>query len=197
MVGVMSGLTAYFGLGEVGKAQAIYYASGVLAFGMCCVFLSLRIAQILGMFQRLSVAAVGVGNFSMNQNQTVITHLNAAFTLRNDSQRIMFYKLKRVHLSIETIGPKDLSVDESLVIIAPFGGIQSVNCATLQNIPAPKGGPAPTGHLEVQVLYGDDKDSLHYLFTYKAVVNVLLMKVNKELQATMSTQLKLLHHERA
>ena len=40
-------VTAWFGFKEVGVAQAIFYASGVLAFGMTTVFLSLRIAQIL------------------------------------------------------------------------------------------------------------------------------------------------------
>lgn len=197
MVGVMSGLTVYLGLGEVGKAQAIFYASGVFAFGLGCVFLSLRISQILGMFQRLSIIHTHVNGWSFNNlaNPTQITFLNGGFVLRNDSQRIMFYKLKRVHLSIETIGPKNSNVDESVVPISPFGGTQGVNCASIINIPFDLKKSAPEGTLEVQILYGDSKDSLDYLLTYKATVHVALTKVNKDWQASLPNQLKLLHHE--
>jgi hypothetical protein len=76
ITGVLTAMTAWFGIKEVGWAQAIFYASGVLAFGMTTAFLSLRIAQVIGMFQRLSIAGFGIVSVSLSRNNSEISHLN-------------------------------------------------------------------------------------------------------------------------
>ena len=192
----MSGIAVYFGLKEVGIAQAIFYASGVLAFGMSVVFLSLQISQILGMFQRLSISHIGILNVSLLKNNTEVSHLNAFFLLRNDSQRMMFYKLKRAYLSIDTRGPTNPDVDRGLIIIPPFGGSQSVNLATIQSITINKDRPAPAGVLEVEVEYGDEEDNLEYLFHYIANIQLLIGKQGNDYVAQLGASVKLIEHSR-
>jgi hypothetical protein len=42
----LTGAAVYLGIPQVGAAWAIFIASGVLAFGMTTVFLTLRISQL-------------------------------------------------------------------------------------------------------------------------------------------------------
>src|SRR5690242_12325707 len=84
VTGVLTAMTAWFGPKEFGWAQTIFYASGVFAFGMVTAFLTLRIAQIVGMFQRLTIAGFGIGSVSMGKNNSEIFHLNLTVVLRND-----------------------------------------------------------------------------------------------------------------
>jgi hypothetical protein len=124
--------TAWFGIPEVGLARAIFYSSGVLAFGMTTVFLSLRIAQILGMFQRLALASFGITSIILSSDETQIEHLNLFVVLRNDSQRPMFYRLRRMHAVMERRTPISETIDDKNVIIIPaLGGIQQVNFSTI------------------------------------------------------------------
>src|SRR5258708_1100347 len=71
--GVLSAVTAYFGYYEVGIARAIFFASGVMAFGMTIVFLWLRISSILGVFQRMSVAAIAIPNVAVDSQKGQVT----------------------------------------------------------------------------------------------------------------------------
>ena len=70
---VLSGMTAYFGYHELGIARAIFLATGVMAFGMCVVFLWLRISQMVGTFQRLSIMGIYVAQAAMDPTKTKVS----------------------------------------------------------------------------------------------------------------------------
>jgi hypothetical protein len=154
--------TAWLGIPEVGLARAIFYSSGVLAFGMTTVFLGLRIGQILGMFQRLSLASFGISSTTLNTDDTKIEHLNLFVVLRNDSQRPMFYRLKRMHVVLERTTPVSETVDDKNIIIIPaFGGTQQVSFSTIEKVPLPKT-KAPEGSIEVEIEYGSSAADLDF-----------------------------------
>jgi hypothetical protein len=200
---MLAGATGYFGLLEVGIAQAIFYASGVFAFGMTTIYLSLRISQILGQFQRLSIPQIGISSASMDKkpNSDEIEHLNMFFILRNESQRPMFYKLRRTQHNLGQRSPIADGVDESIVIIPATGGIQQVNLPTIQKVPLGKKVgdqpvPAPAGTIEVDVDYGPASDELDFHLHYKATIQVAITQPlgSKEKRAELMSSLKILKH---
>jgi len=205
-------VTAYFGFKEVGWAWAIFLSSGVLAFGMVTVFLSLRISQILGVFQRLTVAGFGISSIVLNDEDTEIDHLNLHCILRNDSQRPMFYKLKRAHASMERRGQASDAVDSNVIVIPAYGGIQSINFSTIEDIPFAKR-KGPEGQLELEIDYGSSSDSLEFHLREVVQLGISIFsttpvsKKNKNRrpstpppgpkQAQLFTQIKVLEHSRA
>jgi hypothetical protein len=199
---VLTVLTAYFGARDTNIAEAIFLATGVLAFGMTVVFLSIRISQLIGIFQRLSVGTLGISAVSLDKNHpTHINHINIFCTLRNDSQRLMFYRLRRSYHSLGRQTPISDQVDQTVVIIPAFGGIQQVNLATIEKVPLIKAigttvSPGPAGTIELEVEYGPERDELEYLMHYKADIQVGISTPigSKEQRAEMTSALKVLEH---
>lgn len=205
----LTALTAWFSSHEVGIGQAIFYSSGVLAFGMGTVFMSLRISQILGMFQRLTVAGFGISSIVLNDADREIDHLNLNCILRNDGQRPMFYKLKRIHVTMERQGPASSNVDSTVIVIPAFGGTQSINFPTIEDIPIPKD-RAPEGQLELEIDYGPDADALEFHLRQVIALGIAIYSTtpvakknrNKGLppgpkQAQLFPQVKVMEHSRA
>lgn len=207
----LTGAAVYLGIPQVGAAWAIFIASGVLAFGMTTVFLTLRISQLIGMFQRLSVPAYGISSISLSDNQSEIEHVNFNAQLRNDSQRPMFYRLKRMHVVVEQRTGVSETVDPNIIIIPAFGGTTGLNFATIQHIPLHKGGSGPQGQVELEVEYGPSADELTYLLRQVVTLGMGLSAVPgaggivktkqknapmAQMQAQLFTQIKILEHSK-
>jgi hypothetical protein len=176
----LSGVTAYFGYQELGIARAVFLATGVMAFGLTVTFLWLRISQILGIYQRLSVGALGVPNVALDSSQkpTKVSGINIQCVLRNDSQVLMFYQLKRVRNVMESRVPATHTVDHNIVTIPPNGGTQVINFATIEDIPFPdKKELRTSGNVELEVAYGRAKDELDFLFRYTSDLQVVFSKL--------------------
>jgi hypothetical protein len=124
----LSGMTVYFGYQELGIARSIFLGTGVMAFGMSVVFFWARISQMLSTFQRLSVAGFVVPNSGIDAPKNKISGINVQCIIRNDSQQLMFYKIKRMHQLIESKGAKDHSVDRNAMTISPNGGNAFLLC---------------------------------------------------------------------
>lgn len=204
---MVTGVTAWFGFQELGKAQAIFYAMGVLAFGLTCVFLWLRITSIVGIFRRLSVAALQIPNAavdgSKNNQVTLLNGINIQAVLRNDSQLLMFYRLRRANNSIESKVPPKHAVDRTVLIVPPNGGVSVINMATIEDVrPKNKDGRFD-GHLELEVEYGPAEDSLDYLLRYVADIQIVFgakpgaAPNTKEFQYTWVNSIRQLEHLKA
>ncbi|WP_426525628.1 hypothetical protein [Bradyrhizobium sp. McL0615] len=175
----LSGVTAYFGYHELGIARAIFLATGVMAFGLSVVFLWVRLSQMLGMYHRLSLASIGTPNVSLDSEQkpTTITGITFQCVLRNDSQAVMFYQLRKTNIVLEQRVPSQRAVDDNVVVISPFGGTQSISFATIENIPFQNRKDLRiSGQIEIEIAYGPAKDDLKFLFLYAANVQVAFGK---------------------
>jgi len=206
-------VTAYFGFKEVGWAWALFLSSGVLAFGMTTVFLSLRISQILGVFQRITIVNFGISSIFLNEKEVEIDLLNMNYVLRNDSQRPMFYKLTRGLVTIERQGQISTTVDPTVIVIPAFGGTQLINLATVEDIPAPKDRP-PEGDIEVELDYGSDPEHLDFHLREVVKIGISIVSMNPvtttttkqkkqpiwppgQKHAQLNVQVKVLEHSRA
>jgi hypothetical protein len=197
----LSAVTGYFGYQELGIARAIFLATGVMAFGMMITFLWMRISQISGVYQRISVMAFGVPNFGLDvlRAPTVVTGLNMQCLLRNDSQVLMFYQLKRAGNVMERRVPANTKVDNNIVVIPPNGGAQIINFATIENIPfSSKKELVMSGSIDMLVAYGPAKDDLCFLFHYAADTHIVFAKTpdGKNHAANMVTSITAFEHSK-
>jgi hypothetical protein len=101
------------------------------------------------MFQRLSVPFYGISSISLSEDISEIEHVNFSAQLRNDSQRPMFYRLKRMHVVVEQRTGLSETVDPSVIIIPAYAGTTGLNFATIQHIPLHKGAEGPKGQVEL------------------------------------------------
>lgn len=202
ITGALTAVTAYFGYYEVGIARAIFYASGVLVFGMTFVFLWLRIASIIGIFRRLSIAAFQVPNAGVDKSKNgkvlSLSGLNAQMVLRNDSQQLMYYRLRRTAHSLEGKVPISPGTDKSVIIIPPNGGMQVVNFATIEGIVTSSKDSRFKGHVDVEVEYGSSMDDLDYLFHYAADYQVVFtpMPGSNEFRIDQIASVRALEHSK-
>jgi hypothetical protein len=196
--GALSAVTGWLGYKEAGLAQAIFLAAGVFAFGMAAIFFALRVAAITGLFQRLSIPGVGVHTAAMGKGQSIAV-LSLNCVLRNDSQRLMFYRLKRATSSVARQVGSNNSVDKNIIIIPPNGGTQTVFFSSIENIPYKNGGAAPSGSIELDVEYGPSADDLKYVFSYGADVQIGIAKnkAKNETQLTVVSSVTTYIHSRA
>ena len=195
----LSAVTAYFGYQELGVARAIFLATGVMAFGMTVTFLWFRLAQIVGTFQRLTLLAFTVPNAAIDAQHGKVKGINVQCLLRNDSQMMMFYRLKRAHNSFERIGPKGTSVERNVVPISP-GGTATINLATIEDIPFPdKKTKRIEGEIEMEVEYGSAIDDLRFLLHYTTGMQVAFSPLpnSKEFRIDSANTLKIFEHSKA
>lgn len=190
-------VTAYFGYQELGLARAIFFATGVMAFGMATTFLWFRISQIAGTFQRLSIIGIYVPNASVESQRAKA--INTQVAVRNDSQMMMFYRLRRMHHSFNRIGPKESTVDKNIVPLSP-GGTATINFATVEDVPFPdKKHKLVSGEHDIEIEYGSAIDDLKFLLHYRADLQVVFSPIqnSKEFRIDSMGALKLFEHKRA
>jgi hypothetical protein len=195
----LSGMTVYFGYQELGIARAIFLATGVMAFGMSIVFFWARISQMLSTFQRLSMLGVAVPGASIDAPKGKVTGINLQCILRNDSQMMMFYRLKRVHHTFERIGPKDTGVDQNVVVALTPGNPAPINFATIEDVPFPdKKVKRISGNFDLEVEYGPAIDDLKFELQYKSDLSVVFNPIpnSKEFRIDLGASMKLFKHSR-
>lgn len=198
----LSGVTAYFGYQQLGLARCIFYATGVMAFGMTVVFLWARLSQMLGIFHRLFPATVVVPNVSIDVAKGKVNGINTQLILMNTSQQLMFYRLRRANGTYEGVGPKSRDVDQNIIAIAPNNGTQTINFATVQDVSFPSKKEKDrrlAGYLDLELEYGPAVDDLKYLFKYGAEIHVVFNAIpnSKEFRVDAATSLKKLEHSKA
>lgn len=200
----LSAVTAYFGYKDFGIAQAVFYASGVMAFGMTVVFLWLRISSLVGVFQRISLVAIAVPNVALDSprpgHPIGVKGINMQCVLRNDSQVLLFYRLRRIANMMEQRVPPTHPLDRNIVIIPPNGAMQPINFATIEDIPfASRKDPRISGHVDIEVEYGPAADELDFLFHYAADIQVVFspMSDTKRHRVDAVTSIKVFEHRKA
>lgn len=200
--GALGGLTVILGLPTLGFAQAIFLGTGVAAFTMAAIYFFVRLSAIAGVFQRLSVESFGFLQLAFDPATSTLTHINLMAKLKNDSQRLLFYRLRRAYVSIAKQTSADHKVDENVLIIA-VGGTAQIQFSTIGNVQmAFGGGEAPKGVLELEVEYGSTPEHLPYLFRHVAEIHLVGSLSDqpggtKALALAPITAIRQLEHKRA
>ena len=195
----LSGATAYFGYQELGIARSIFFASGVMAFGLASIFFWVRIFQMVGTFHRLTLINLYVANASLDTSKTKVTAINVQGTLRNDSSMLMFYRLHRIHHQIETVGPKDPAVDSSVIVLSPAGSY-AINLATVENVAFPdRKKKILQGNFDLEIQYGPAIDDLRFMLHVESKMGIAFNQQPnspKEYRIDSSMSFRKLEHSR-
>jgi hypothetical protein len=167
---VTTGLTAvtgYFGYLTGGMFYAL--VGGAIVFACCCaaIYFIVRLSIFMGVFERVSITAVGIQDIGLKEDPNRLTHITMFFLLKNDSQRLVFYRLRRAHNELAGKVHPSAGVDRSILILQTAAEVP-VTLPTLEDfaLPEESGIGAPEGRLEVEIEYGPSRDDLCYLIRY-------------------------------
>jgi hypothetical protein len=193
-------VTGYFGYQSGGVFFAL--VGGTIVFACCCAaaYFVLRVARLMSVFERVSIVAVGIqdGGFSDEPNHRV-TYLTMNFVLKNDSERLVFYRIRRAHNELSGKVHPGAGVDRNILILQ-VGASATVGLPTLKDIALPGGDvrTAPEGRLEVEIEYGPFVDDLCYLMRYvsQTGLGVVFNKETKSAQLNMAASVQELTHEK-
>jgi hypothetical protein len=118
----------------------------------------------------------------------------------------MFYRLKRAHAILARQSQIGDAVDQNILIIPAFGGVQYVNLSTIEHVPLPpkkpddQPPPGPKGSIELEVDYGPAIDQLIYHLRQVVETQIGLFTTSAQkkpqYQVQLNTQVKILEHIR-
>lgn len=172
VTGIATVVTGYFGFQTGGIFWALIGASAVLAFGLMSLLLWIVLTKLTSVFERLTVETIGMsggnlhkGKDGRNRNTWTLKHLTMELQLRNHSQRTLYFKIKRLTHSMSGKTLKDPPKLAEGISIVPPQTIQKILLATLPDLPVVND---MTGHIDLEIVYGSDKDDLRYLFVYES-----------------------------
>src|SRR5258708_4377519 len=98
IVTALGAVTAYFGYQAGGLAWAIVLTTAVFAFVMMGIYFALGIASRVSVFQRISISKLAISDIRVtgdNPDNYKIEVINLIATVKNDSQRLVFYRIRR------------------------------------------------------------------------------------------------------
>lgn len=125
-----------------------------------------------------------------------ISHLTIECLLRNNSERTIFFKIRRESHSMEgKINTNTPTFDQ--VFVVPARLTAPLFLATLPEfeITPPN---APKGYVDLEILYGPSEETLRYLFRYEGEMQLAVSHDQKtgQIMLTMITAIKKYKHER-
>jgi hypothetical protein len=174
VTGAVSAVTAYFGYHNGGIFYAIVGAVFVFAVGTVGVFFLMLIARNVGIFGKLAVREIGLPSFTAETKSRIVSeikYLTMSFTLGNNSQRDIHFKVVRGDLSVLGQINQSASISPMVHIMPSFQG-QALLFATIDKISLPKiepNKPSPIiGRIRLDIKYGPNGSALGYLLRYEA-----------------------------
>lgn len=174
----LSAATAYLGYQAGGLFYALLGGAAMFALGMAGAYYTILFNRQTSIFERLGldrIAPIQAGITATGSKEAPefsIHGLTLEVQLQNHSERNVWIKIKRSHHSIAgqtNEGP----VSDLANIIPPHGDLKIV----LETLPDIKIGTEQiNGSIDMEILYGPDKDDLRYLFSYvsKPAMGVLI-----------------------
>jgi len=176
---------------------------GAAAFSMMLVYYILLTRRLTSVYEQVSMDEVAIIQANLDGmrrtkkkfdvSEAKISHLTLRCTLRNHSERTIFYKLKRSHHSMSGKTPKNNVVAQNVCVI-PSHGQQGFILATLPDIEL---SDSISGDIDLEILYGPNKDSLRYLFKYQGTPHLsVAMADDGRAQMTINTLVQNYGHER-
>jgi hypothetical protein len=179
LVAGATSVTGYLGWQTATPFYACIGAAGVFALSMFGVFLINAGAKLTGTFERLTVEQINLFNPTLQQdkdgrNKKIFLLKNLTFecVLKSHSQQMMYFKIKRASQSMAgrtIVGEPKLS---SLTSIVPPFSYQKI---TLQSLPDIDVADGMIGVIELEILYGEDKEDLKYKFTYESAPQLAIV----------------------
>jgi hypothetical protein len=175
-------LTGYFGWEHANPFYACIGAAGVFALSMIGVFLITAMSRLTGVFEKLTVEQINLFNPILHQDKdgrnkkvSFLRNLTFECVLKNHSNEIVYFKIKRASQSMAgktIVGEPRLSPLVS--IVPPF----SYHKIALQSLPDIQVADGMVGLIDLEILYGEDKERLQYKFTYESTpqLGVILQK---------------------
>jgi hypothetical protein len=200
VMGTMTLVTGYFGFQTGGVFYALIGASAVFAFVMFGIFLMTLMTKMVSSYEKLAVEQVGLFNPILDhvkdgRNRKVWTLKNLTFeiTVRNHSQQTLYFKIRRAAHSMagNTIRGEHKLPD--IINIVPAMTAQKVILQTLPDIPIANG---MEGVIDLEIAYGDERESLKYLLIYGCTPQLsIILQKNGSGQIAMSTPIVKNVHE--
>jgi len=162
-------VTAYFGFEAGGIFYALLGGAGMFLIATAGAYYAILLNRQVSIFERIGidqitiVQAAMIGKGSQEKpDGFLIRGLTLEVHIKNHSERNIWTKIKREHHSIANQTTE--SPPYNVVNVIPAHGFLKILLATLPDISL--GAERITGTVDLEILYGPDKDDLRYLFLY-------------------------------
>jgi hypothetical protein len=136
----------------------------------------------------------------LNDDKSIgLTHITLQCKLKNESERTIFFRAKRIHHSFMGKIRPEATVPDQLAML-PKGGAQQINMATIKDLEPVKIDDTRSplsGRIELEIEYGASEDDLPYLLEYVADPTIGLM-VNfdtKQIQSKIICPIRVHRHQ--
>jgi hypothetical protein len=194
-------VTAYFGWQNVNPFYACIGTAGVFALSMIGVFLATAVPKLTGVFEKLTVEQINIFNPVLQQDKdgrnrkvSVLRNLMFECVLKNHSQQIVYFQIKRASQSMAgktVVGEPKLS---PLICIVPPFSYQKIALQSLPDITVADG---MIGLIDLEIWYGDARDNLEYKFMYESTPQLgVIMQRNGEASLSMNAPITKHIHEK-
>lgn len=162
--GILSGYLQFQSGGSI--AWMFMFALAGAAFTMVILYYYFLAKKLLSVFQRVSVKEVRILQAGMKGEPSapILHHLTFQPVLRNHSDQIMYFKIRRALNVVNGVVRPGNSIT-GMVEVIQANAEQPFILATLPDILVVPG-TAPSGTIELEILYGSSPDKLPYLFSY-------------------------------
>lgn len=157
--------------------------------------------RIVGTYEKLAVEQVSLFNpFLMqskdgrNKKVWKLANLTYEITLRNLSQQTIYYQTKRaVHSMAGKTVEGEHRISNAINLLPPMS-IQKLMLQTLSDIPIANG---MQGLIDIEILYGEEKDALNYLLQYECTPQLSIsIHQNGSAQIALSSPITKNTHEK-
>jgi hypothetical protein len=168
MLGSVTGWAGY----RIGLFAGILGGLGAVVLCLMALYYRTLLVQQNTVFERILVKNIGFASISFGddlKNNPEISAITFKVDFSNDSQRLIFYRIRRANCSLAGKVNQDADINPSYVGILPIGSPQGIMLATIHDVKLPhNGGTGPQGKLELEIEYGSTRDKLDCLFRYVA-----------------------------
>jgi hypothetical protein len=199
VMGTATLVTGYFGFQTGGVFYALIGASAVFSFVMFGLFLMTMMTRMVSSFEKIAVEQISLFSPMLdqikdgrNRKAWMLKNLTYEIILRNHSQQTLYFQTRRASHSMAgktLIGEHKVS---SNVNIIPAMTAQKIMLQTLPDIPIADG---MAGLVDLEIVYGDERDSLKYFFVYECTpqLSIIVQKNGSGQIAVSSPILKNFH----
>ncbi len=215
LLGLSAGISAMTGglqyLSGGGWAWTAMFAVAGFAFSSMATYYIILTKKMTSVFEQISLPEITIAEGGIAVDPPVagkrgkpntpaklkkITHLALQCKLRNHSERALYFKLKRASHSMQGKTPEAGVVDN--VNLMPAKSDQGFVLATFPDIEITQDKKGIRGKIDLEILYGPNKESLRYLFKYEGEPQLGLHFDPSDKHATLkiSTLVKQYSHER-
>ncbi len=195
-------LTGYLGWQSAGPFYACIGAAGVFALSMIGVFLATAMPKLTGVFEKLTVEQINIFNPILQQDKdgrnrkvSILRNVTFECVLKNHSQQMVYFQIKRASQSMAgktIVGEPKLS--PLICIVPPF----SYQRIILQSLPDITVSDGMIGLIDLEILYGEEKNNLEYKFIYESTPQLgVVVQRNGDASISMNAPITKHIHEKA